>query len=81
MHEHSRNQPSPVATSYSHHTAAATPTHTLMRTPHHPPTHSVAAFNHVCTRAACRGALVGATSAIATWVDVHVWFGLVSDRL
>ena len=41
MHEHSRNQPSPVATSYSHHTAAATPTHTLMRTPHHPPTHSV----------------------------------------
>ena len=57
-----------------------TPAHTLMHTPH-PPTHSVAPFNHVCTRAACRGALVGATSATATWVDVNVRFGLVSHSM
>ena len=79
VHEHTRNQPSPVTNSYSRHTVA-TPTHTLMHTPH-PPTHSVAPFNHVRTRAACRGALVGATSATATWVDAHVRFGLVSHSL
>ena len=66
-------QVSLVTSSRPHHTLAVMPTHTLM---HPPPSYPLGGHvNHVSTPAACRGALVRAPSATATWVHSRTRLG------